>query len=145
MKTTIRENFESNAATIYPYIADFQKYASVHPYMKKVNILEKISARETRYEVFEEITMLGFIKNRPHYEVIVQELEINKKVQYRSFIQNKIRLIIDFELTETDKGTTFTENVQLKGPYIFCAIFMAILKTAHLKVLAILKAKIEKL
>jgi hypothetical protein len=144
MQTTITENFKSSAAELYPYIADFQKYASVHPYMKKVNVLEKISEQETRYEVFEEITMLGFIKTHPHYEVIVQELELNKKVQYRSFIQGKIRLTIDFELIETNKETKFIENVQVEGPYLFCVVFMAILKRAHLKVLAILKAKIEK-
>lgn len=131
---TLQHKLPNQLDLVYSTLLDFKKFGEVHPYIKKVETIQNNLPEYVEYSIFEEIYLLGFIKNYPNYTAKVFEIEKNKHIRYLSPVKKSIFLSIDLTIQTAKNGTlTVTEAFEIKSNKLIGLIFSNILKKAHLK------------
>jgi hypothetical protein len=119
---------------IYASLLDFRKFGKIHAYIQEVKIIQNQSPEFVEYLVFEEVYLLGFIKNKPVYNVKVYEVEKNKHIRYVSQVKKNISLTIDLHITkESPSVILIQEKFEVKANLFLGIVFLMILKKAHLQ------------
>jgi hypothetical protein len=86
--------FQQPLSKIYPFLADFEKFSSLHSYMTRtVKIPDG-------YHVYETVPLFGFLKVSEQYKLQVEQLLPLNTVYYRSVIKKNISLEILFEFSD---------------------------------------------
>jgi hypothetical protein len=135
-KQSLQLNYEfsSPLSVIYENVLDLKKFGAFHPHMTDVKIVSDSNPKEIEYEIFEEIYLFGFIKNHPHYNATVIEVEKGKHIRYVSQVKKSMLLTIDFTFSENkeNKPTKLTEKIEVTCNKIIGSLFLPILKKAHI-------------
>lgn len=119
---------------IYQTLLDFRQFGKIHAYIQEVKIIQDQSPEFIEYRVFEEIYLLGCIKNNPVYDVKVYEVEKNKHIRYVSQVKKNISLIIDLHVTkESPSVIVVQEKFEVKANFFLGKVFLMILNKAHLQ------------
>ena len=136
-KQTLQLNYEfkSNLSAIYENVLDLKKFGAFHPHMTDVKIISDANQKEIEYEIFEEIYLFGFIKNHPHYNATVVEVEKGKHIRYVSQVKENMLLTIDFTFSENKENNTtkLSETIEVTCNKIMGSLFLPILKKAHIR------------
>lgn len=123
-------------------VADFQSFASHHPYMRRVTPLPP-SGEWQRYRVEEKLWLFGFIPQSPVYEVYTRI--VDGKVEYASKVRG-LQLSIIWELQRVEAKTgvlRWVETVSVGGNRLFAWVFMRILRKAHVLVMDNLRRALQ--
>jgi hypothetical protein len=131
---TLTHTLDTDFDTVYQCLLDFKKFGDVHPYMVKVDELER-TPEFINYTVKERrVMVLGIIPMWPKYTAKVFEVEQGKHIRYTSPVQRGVNLVIDFTLEKQNGKTIVTEDVVVTANPIIAKVFLGILKKAHLQV-----------
>lgn len=118
---------------IYQSLLDFKKFGKIHDYITDVKLIADKSPEYIEYGVFEEIYLLGFIKNNPVYTVKVYEITKNSQIRYVSQVKKNIELVIDLVVfQDVRSGIRIEETFYVKANVLIAQLFLRILKKAHL-------------
>lgn len=143
-KLTLTDEFNINVKLLYEQFLDLRKYGKHHPVMTNVKVVLDNSPEFIEYEIDEVVKLFGFIKMYPNYKAKVFEIEKGKHLQYTSQVKSTVFLTIDIYFNEMNNTTTITENIQVTGNKIVTAIFLGILRKAHLRLFQSLKINLQK-
>lgn len=131
---TLNHTLHKDFDFVYTYLLDFKKFGSVHPYMVKVEELERCE-EFVNYNVKERrVMILGIIPMWPVYTAKVFEVEKGKHIRYTSPVQKGVDLVIDLTLTHTNGVTHVNEEIVVTCNAIIAKMFLGILRKAHLEV-----------
>lgn len=137
MSTTLSLKLEhllpDSMEIIYNSLLDFEFFAKLHPYIKKVTLLQSAEGGEyAEYQIKERVSFLGIVKIYPKYKAKVFEKEKGKCIRYESQVTNGIFLTIDFTLTKNkNEAIIVTEQIHLKCNKLIGTYFLNVLKRAH--------------
>lgn len=127
-------NLDTDFETVYQCLLDFKKFGAIHPYMVKVDELERC-AEFVNYSVKERrVMVLGIIPMWPAYTAKVFEVEKGRHIRYTSPVQRGVDLVIDFTLEKRKGKTIVNEDIVVTANPIIAKVFLGILKKAHLQV-----------
>ncbi len=119
---------------VYDTFLDLRKFGELHPNIVKVNIIGNPEINCVEYEIFEEITLLGFIPMKPYYKAKVVEIEKGKHIQYLSQVKGNVFLAINFTFWPNDKGMHVKEDIEITGNAVVASILMGAIKKAHTQI-----------
>ncbi len=122
--------------TLWRQVADFQLFASHHPYMRRVTPLPPTGANGWQhYRVEEKLWLFGFIPQSPIYEVYTRIQE--GKIEYASEVRGlQLRIVWDLErIEDSPNRLRWVEDITVSGNRLFAWVFLRILRAAHLKVM----------
>ena len=117
-------SFSQSIGTLYPYIVDFEKFGSLHPYMNRI---QKMADGYRAYET----VPLGFIKRHEEYPVQVDVLAPMKTVRYRSQVKPSVSLEILFEFSTLENKTIITETITINANAIVRWMMENLMQRAH--------------
>jgi len=137
-------DFKGDIQAVYDHVLDLRKFGTLHHHMKEVKIVAQEPEQFIEYEIWEEVTLFGFVKMKPNYKAKVIEVEKHKQVKYLSQVEKNVHLAINFFFSENkEKGTIqVIEEIEVVGNKFVASIFMGILKKAHLQVFESLRANL---
>lgn len=127
-KLKLEYSFKQN---VYETFLDLKKFGELHPAMVKVNVVSTPAPNCIEYEIFEEITLFGFLKLKPYYKAKVVEVEKGKHIQYLSQVKKSVFLKIDFTFTENGSNTKVIEEVEITGNPIVAGVLRDAIKKMH--------------
>ena len=128
---TLEYSYDKN---VYDTFLQLEKFGELHPNMTRVVELGKPEPHITGYEIFEDVTLFGFIKMKPRYKAKVVEVEKGKHIQYLSHVQDGIFLAINFYFTENAGKYIVREEIEITGNPIIAMVLMGIIKKAHTQI-----------
>ena len=143
-KLTLTNEFNTDSKLLYEQFLDLRKYGKHHPVMTDVKIVSDNTPEYIEYEIDEVVKLFGFIKMYPNYKAKVFEIEKEKHLQYTSQVKPNIFLTIDIYFSENSGKTKVEESISVTGNKIITAIFLGILKKAHVKLFQNLKTNLQK-
>jgi hypothetical protein len=146
MANTLRltDEFNIDRKWLYEQFLDLRKYGKYHPVMTHIKVVLDKTPYFIEYEVDEIVKLFGFIKMNPNYKAKVFEIEKGKHLQYTSQVKPTIFLTIDIYFSESSGKTKVEEQISVTGNKIITAIFLGILKKAHVGLFQNLNANIQK-
>ena len=143
-KLTLTNEFNTDSKLLYEQFLDLRKYGKHHPVMTDVKVVSDNTPEYIEYEINEVVELFGFIKMYPNYKAKVFEIEKEKHLQYTSQVKPNIFLTIDIYFSENSGKTKVEESISVTGNKIITAIFLVILKKAHVKLFQNLKTNLQK-
>ena len=143
-KLTLTNEFNTDSKLLYEQFLDLRKYGKHHPVMTDVKIVSDNTPEYIEYEIDEVVKLFGFIKMYPNYKAKVFEIEKEKHLQYTSQVKPNMFLTIDIYFSENSGKTKVEESISVTGNKIITAIFLGILKKAHVKLFQNLKTNLQK-
>jgi hypothetical protein len=130
----LNHTLKKDADFVYNHLLDFKKFGEVHPYMVKVEELERYD-EFVNYNVKERrVMILGIIPMWPVYTAKVFEVEKGRHIRYTSPVQKGVDLVIDLTLNHKGGVTHVNEYIEVTTNPIIAKVFLGILKKAHLEV-----------
>lgn len=132
-RTLILEHtFNLNKDEVYAAVANFERFASLHPVMTSVKVITTSLPDFIEYAVEEEMRVLGILVMKPKYNATVSEIEKFKQVRYTSQVKKGIFLTLNFHFSQQGNVSTIREEIEVSGNKLITAVFLKILKKAHL-------------
>jgi carbon monoxide dehydrogenase subunit G len=113
------------AATIFDYLTDMQKFASVHPVIKKIEHLS-----ENNYLVYERL-MFGFIPFSFTYPVAIEQNWGEKKVTIRTTVMRLTKIEMAFELSAVENSAVVHETKTFESPLPIKNIMANVFRKQH--------------
>jgi hypothetical protein len=131
---TLQHKLPNDFQIIYNSLLDLKKFGELHPHMTGVDIIANASPEFVEYHIVEEVYFFGFIKNHPVYDAKVVEVKKDEHIRYLSQVKKNIYLTVDFTFTKNKNGSLIVnEIIAVTSNKLMAAVFMNILKKAHLK------------
>lgn len=136
----LEHTFNLNLDEVYAAVANFEHFASLHPVMTSVKVITTSLPDFIEYAVEEEMRVLGILVMKPKYNARVTEVEKLKQVLYTSQVKKGIFLTLNFHFSQQGNVSTIREEIEVRGNKFITAVFLKILKKAHLTTFAHLRA-----
>lgn len=114
-----------STTAIFEFLTDMQKFASVHPVIKKIEHLS-----ENNYLVYERLTF-GFIPFSFTYPVAVEQNFGEKKVTIRATVMRFTKIEMAFELSALGNSTVINETITFKSPLPIKNIMANVFRKQH--------------
>lgn len=128
----LEHTFNLNLYEVYAAVANFERFASLHPVMTSVKVITTSLPDFIEYAVEEEMRVLGILVMKPKYNARVTEVEKLKQVRYTSQVKKGIFLTINFHFSQKENRSIIREEIVVSGNKLITAMFLKILKKAHL-------------
>lgn len=144
---SIEQTIKSDLTIIEKYILE-AKILNFHPLVKKIVPLSAISNTINRFQLTEELEILGGL----HKEVIVSEITIESKGNSKYILLANLKLLgffrvkfeSEFILTRTNAGINVKEKVNVSGSLLPAFITYYLAGPCHITMLEMFKSELEK-
>jgi hypothetical protein len=145
MKTAVLKHVFENTtpAAVFAAIADLRRFGDAHPFMKTVSVTATPGEHITDYHITETAQLFGFIPMPVQYDARVTIIQTGTEVHYDSQVQRGVVLHICWKVETNEAGSVeLNEQIEVKANAIIAAVFMRMLRKAHLETIAELKTKL---
>jgi carbon monoxide dehydrogenase subunit G len=123
---------------VFPYFADLKKFVDVHPVIFRI---DELGSNE--YLFYEKMDLFLF-KYTFTYKVILESVDLNKRVVMHSKVQRGVYLHLTFSFDQEKGQTKIDEIVHIKAFPFIRAIFKPILRKSHLKLVNEISNRLNK-
>ena len=122
---TLSFKIKQSLPTVFAFLSDYEKFASVHPVIYKIT-----KNTDGSYKVFESLK-LGLIPISFTYHTTIEPNANNKSISMNASIMRFTKIEIQFNLTEENGYTLIDEVIQFKSPLPIKSIMVRIFKKQH--------------
>lgn len=123
---------------VFPYLADMDLFASVHPVISKM-----VSTGKDSYKAFETLKM-GPIPISFSYPAVIHHDASKGVIHMQAVIFKLTNMEMSFNLTSQNGVTTIEEDVQIKSVLPFKSVIFNIIKTQHAKLFENIEERIRQ-
>jgi len=110
---------------VFEYLADMQKFVSVHPVIYKMDRLS-----QNHFKVYETLSLL-FIPVSFTYTATVDHNAIDRTVVIRATVMKVTKIEMSYKLTSQHGSTIVEETLTFKSPLPLKSLMQSIFRSQH--------------
>ena len=111
--------------TVFEYLSNMQKFASVHPIISKID-----SLTENNYLVYETLK-IGLIPFSFTYPVTIEYNFNTKNITFKAVVMKLTKIEMNFILNTENNATIINENITIKSPLPIKSIMQNVFRKQH--------------